>query len=68
VVVYNPRPSESQPKNLSVHKVDGVEEAMKLGVLARSTGGKQSVDNYQQFRAPIMDWSDIAERAFLNSR
>ncbi len=24
--------------------------------------------SYQQFRASIMDWSDIAERAFLNSR
>jgi TRAP-type mannitol/chloroaromatic compound transport system substrate-binding protein len=24
--------------------------------------------SYQQFRASIMDWSDIAERAFLNGR
>ncbi len=24
--------------------------------------------SYRQFRASIMDWSDIAERAFLNSR
>ena len=24
--------------------------------------------SYQQFGASIMDWSDIAERAFLNSR
>jgi TRAP-type mannitol/chloroaromatic compound transport system substrate-binding protein len=24
--------------------------------------------NYQQFRSSMMDWSDIAERAFLNSR
>jgi TRAP-type mannitol/chloroaromatic compound transport system substrate-binding protein len=24
--------------------------------------------SYNQFRASIMDWSDIAERAFLNSR
>jgi TRAP-type mannitol/chloroaromatic compound transport system substrate-binding protein len=24
--------------------------------------------SYQQFRASIMDWSDLAERAFLNSR
>ena len=24
--------------------------------------------SFQQFRASIMDWSDIAERAFLNSR
>ncbi len=24
--------------------------------------------SYQQFRASIMDWSDIAERAFLNAR
>jgi hypothetical protein len=23
---------------------------------------------YEQFRASIVDWSDIAERAFLNSR
>jgi TRAP-type mannitol/chloroaromatic compound transport system substrate-binding protein len=25
-------------------------------------------ESYQQFRASIMDWSDVAERAFLNSR
>jgi TRAP-type mannitol/chloroaromatic compound transport system substrate-binding protein len=25
-------------------------------------------DSYQQFRTSIMDWSDIAERAYLNSR
>jgi TRAP-type mannitol/chloroaromatic compound transport system substrate-binding protein len=25
-------------------------------------------DSYQQFRASIMDWSDVAERAFLNGR
>ena len=24
--------------------------------------------SYEQFRASIMDWSDISERAFLNSR
>ena len=24
--------------------------------------------SYQQFRTSIMDWSDIAERAYLNSR
>ena len=24
--------------------------------------------SYEQFRASIMDWSDIAERAFLNAR
>jgi len=24
--------------------------------------------SYEQFRASIMDWSDIAERAFMNSR
>ena len=24
--------------------------------------------SYQQFRASIMDWSDISERAYLNSR
>jgi len=24
--------------------------------------------SYQQFRASAMNWSDIAERAFLNSR
>jgi TRAP-type mannitol/chloroaromatic compound transport system substrate-binding protein len=24
--------------------------------------------SYQQFRTSIMDWSDIAEGAFLNSR
>jgi TRAP-type mannitol/chloroaromatic compound transport system substrate-binding protein len=25
-------------------------------------------NSYEQFRASIMDWSDLAERAFLNSR
>ena len=29
---------------------------------------KKIYDSYKQFRASIMDWSDIAERAFLNSR
>src|SRR5439155_14422548 len=29
---------------------------------------KKVYASYQQFRASIMDWSDIAERAFLNSR
>jgi len=24
--------------------------------------------SYEQFRASILDWGDIAERAFLNSR
>ena len=25
-------------------------------------------NSYEQFRSSIMDWSDIAERAFLNAR
>ena len=29
---------------------------------------KKIYASYQQFRASIMDWSDVAERAFLNSR
>ena len=29
---------------------------------------KKIYASYQQFRASIMDWSDISERAFLNSR
>ena len=29
---------------------------------------KKIYASYQQFRASIMDWSDIAERAYLNSR
>jgi TRAP-type mannitol/chloroaromatic compound transport system substrate-binding protein len=29
---------------------------------------KKIYASYQQFRASIMDWSDIAERAFINSR
>ena len=29
---------------------------------------KKIYASYQQFRASVMDWSDIAERAFLNSR
>ena len=29
---------------------------------------KKLYASYRQFRALIMDWSDIAERAYLNSR
>jgi len=29
---------------------------------------KKIYASYSQFRASIMDWSDVAERAFLNSR
>ena len=29
---------------------------------------KKIYASYEQFRASIMDWSDIAERAFLNAR
>ncbi len=29
---------------------------------------KKIYTSYQQFRASIMDWNDIAERAFLNAR
>jgi hypothetical protein len=29
---------------------------------------KKIYQSYEQFRATIMDWSDIAERAFLDSR
>jgi TRAP-type mannitol/chloroaromatic compound transport system substrate-binding protein len=29
---------------------------------------KKIYTSYERFRASIMDWSDIAERAFLNSR
>ena len=29
---------------------------------------KKIYNSYTQFRASIMDWSDISERAFLNSR
>ena len=29
---------------------------------------KKIYQSYAQFRESIMDWSDIAERAFLNSR
>ena len=28
---------------------------------------KKIYASYQQFRASIMDWSDISERAYLNS-
>jgi TRAP-type mannitol/chloroaromatic compound transport system substrate-binding protein len=40
-------------------------------VAEASTGDELSgkiYASYQQFRASIMDWSDVAERAFLNSR
>ena len=29
---------------------------------------KKIYASYQQFRASIMDWSDVSERAYLNSR
>jgi TRAP-type mannitol/chloroaromatic compound transport system substrate-binding protein len=29
---------------------------------------KRIYASYEQFRSSIMDWSDIAERAFLNAR
>ncbi len=29
---------------------------------------KKIYNSYEQFRSSIMDWSDIAERAFLNAR
>jgi TRAP-type mannitol/chloroaromatic compound transport system substrate-binding protein len=41
-------------------------------VVAETGGGddmsRKIYASYQQFRASIMDWSDVAERAFLNSR
>jgi TRAP-type mannitol/chloroaromatic compound transport system substrate-binding protein len=35
---------------------------------SRDDLSKKIYQSYEQFRASIMDWSDIAERAFLNSR
>jgi hypothetical protein len=32
----------------------------------RNAGGKNA--SYRQFRSSIMDWTDISERAYLNSR
>jgi TRAP-type mannitol/chloroaromatic compound transport system substrate-binding protein len=42
---------------------DVIAEAM-----ARDELSKQIYASYQQFRALIMDWSDVSERAYLNSR
>ncbi len=46
--------------------------AMSEDVVAEAGSGddlsKKLYASYQQFRALIMDWSDIAERAYLNSR
>jgi TRAP-type mannitol/chloroaromatic compound transport system substrate-binding protein len=46
--------------------------AMSKDVVAEAGSGddlsKKIYASYEQFRASIMDWSDIAERAFLNSR
>ena len=47
---------------LSISK-DVVAEIGSAGDLSRKI-----YSSYEQFRASIMDWSDIAERAFLNSR
>jgi TRAP-type mannitol/chloroaromatic compound transport system substrate-binding protein len=35
---------------------------------ARDELSRKIYASYQQFRGSIVDWSDIAERAFLNSR
>ena len=46
--------------------------ALSKDVVAEAGSGddlsKKIYASYQQFRASIMDWSDIAERAYLNSR
>ncbi len=46
--------------------------ALSRDVVAEMGAGgelsKQIYDSYEQFRGRIMDWSDIAERAFLNGR
>ena len=46
--------------------------AISKDVVAEAGSGdelsKKIYASYQQFRASIMDWSDIAERAFLNAR
>jgi TRAP-type mannitol/chloroaromatic compound transport system substrate-binding protein len=46
--------------------------AISKDVVAEAGSGddlsKKIYASYQQFRTSIMDWSDIAERAFLNSR
>jgi TRAP-type mannitol/chloroaromatic compound transport system substrate-binding protein len=46
--------------------------AISKDVVAEAGSGdelsKKIYQSYMQFRASIMDWSDIAERAFLNSR
>ena len=46
--------------------------AISKDVVAEAGSGdelsKKIYASFQQFRASIMDWSDIAERAFLNSR
>jgi TRAP-type mannitol/chloroaromatic compound transport system substrate-binding protein len=46
--------------------------AISKDVVAEAGSGddlsKKIYASYQQFRTSIMDWSDIAERAFLNAR
>jgi TRAP-type mannitol/chloroaromatic compound transport system substrate-binding protein len=46
--------------------------AISRDVVAEAGSGdelsKKIYESYEQFRTSIMDWSDIAERAFLNSR
>jgi TRAP-type mannitol/chloroaromatic compound transport system substrate-binding protein len=46
--------------------------AMSKDVVAEAGSGddlsRKIYASYEQFRASIMDWSDIAERAFLNAR
>jgi hypothetical protein len=46
--------------------------AIRKDVVAEISSGdelsKKIYASYQQFRASIMDWSDVAERAYLNSR
>jgi TRAP-type mannitol/chloroaromatic compound transport system substrate-binding protein len=46
--------------------------AISMDVVAQAGSGdelsRKIYASYQQFRVSIMDWSDVAERAFLNSR
>jgi TRAP-type mannitol/chloroaromatic compound transport system substrate-binding protein len=46
----------------------GITKDVVAEIGATNDISKKIYSSYEQFRASIMDWSDIAERAYLNSR
>jgi TRAP-type mannitol/chloroaromatic compound transport system substrate-binding protein len=60
------------PLSLKGHNNHAAARRASEAVVADAAAGdelsRKIYASCQQFRAPIMDWHDAAERAFLNSR